>query len=138
MIKSYSRTLIFLILLIFSFQNVFCQDSLIVRGNVVEFNSNEYIPGVKIELYNGNNLATETYCDINGNFNFFTTSSCDKIVFSFVGFYSTIIENIDYEKRNEFILGQIKLYNRNDKFVTYLTKEAEREDRKEEKRVERE
>ena len=69
-----------------------------------------------------------------GAFSLSTMNSIDKIVFSYPYFHSIIIENINNFEGIELNLGTIKLFEIQIEFTRYISKKAEREGRKEDRR----
>ena len=130
--KTTIRKLFYLILFIFVHQHSFGQNNITFKGNIIEHDTKEYLPGVIIEAYKGNKLINKTTSDFdNGAFILKTNMNCDKIVLSYQGFYPIIIKNIRNQTENELKLYTLELYGIDDTIYRYISKKAEREHKKE-------
>jgi hypothetical protein len=124
-----------LFIILTSFQSAIGQNSSTLKGKVTDYNTNEYLPGVKIEIYYGKILLNKTDTNLeDGSFTLSTKNTTDKIMFSCLYYYPIIIENINKVEENELNLGIIKLIEIPIVFTRYISKKAERKGRKEEKR----
>ncbi|MDG1315419.1 MAG: hypothetical protein P8P29_07855 [Flavobacteriaceae bacterium] len=124
-----------LFIILTSFQNVIGQNSILVKGKVIDYDTNEYLPGVKIETYNGKVLLNKTDTNFeDGSFTLTTKNTTDKILFTSDYYYPIIIESINKIKGNELNIGQIQLIEIPIVFIRYISKKAEREGRREEKK----
>jgi hypothetical protein len=71
----------FFIILTF-FQSAFGQNSSILKGNITDYKTNEFLPGVNIETYNAKVLLNKTHANFeDGSFTLSTMNSTDRIVF---------------------------------------------------------
>ncbi|PQJ21252.1 hypothetical protein [Tenacibaculum sp. SG-28] len=133
------RKLIFttstLITILFSFQSAFGQNYSILKGKVIDYSTNQYLPAVKIETFNKGTLLDKTDTSLeDGSFTLSNKMKPDKIIISLNYYYPIIIENINKIKGNELNLETIRLIEIPITFTRYFSKKAEREGRKEEKR----
>lgn len=133
------RNLIFTISTLFiiltSFQSVIGQNSSLIEGKVIDYKTNEYLPGVKIKTYYKKVLLNETDTNLeNGSFTLWTKNTTDRIIISYDYYYPIIIENINKIEKNELNLGIVQLLEIPLVFTHYASKKAERKGRKEEKR----
>jgi len=133
--KNLILTISTLFIILTSFQSVIGQNPSTLKGKVTDYNSNEYLPSVKIETYNGKILLNKTDTNFeDGSFTLSTKNMTDKIIISYDYYYPIIIENINKIKEKELNLGIIKLVEIPIVFTRYISKKAERKGRKEEKR----
>jgi len=117
-----------------SFQPAVSQNSTILKGNIIDYNTEQYLPGVNIEFYKNEKLLGKTTSNFeNGSFNLLTRRNADKIVFSYSYYYPLIIENLNNLEMTELDIGTIELYEIPFSFTHYASKKAEREDKKESK-----
>ena len=92
-----------LFIILTSFQSAIGQNSSTLKGKVTDYNTNEYLPGVKIEIYYGKILLNKTDTNLeDGSFTLSTKNTTDKIMFSCLYYYPIIIENINKVEENEF------------------------------------
>lgn len=71
--------------------NVSAQDRIMVRGNVTDSKDNGPIPGVSVaEVDKDNRVITGTTTDMNGNYAVKIINPNDKLMFSFIGYKSTV------------------------------------------------
>src|SRR5690606_1595904 len=123
-----------LLIILTSFQSVIGQNSSLIKGKVIDYNTNEYLPGVKIKTYNEKVLLNETETNLeNGSFTLLTKNTADKIIISYDYYYPIIIENINKIEENELNLGIVPLLEIPLVFTRYVSKKAERKGRKVEK-----
>lgn len=135
MTRSLILTISTLFIILTSFQSAIGQNSSILKGKVIEYNTNEYLSGVKIKAYNKKVLLNETDTSLeDGSFALTTKKEIDKIVFSYNYYYPIIIENINKIQGNDLNLGTIQLVEIPLVFTRYASKKEERKGRKEEKR----
>lgn len=135
MTRSLILTISTLFIILTSFQSAIGQNSSILKGKVIDYNTNEYLSGVKIKAYNKKVLLNETDTSLeDGSFALTTKKEIDKIVFSYNYYYPIIIENINKIQGNDLNLGTIQLVEIPLVFTRYASKKEERKGRKEEKR----
>ena len=126
-----TRKVIYLILFVFIYNHSFGQNNISFKGNIIEYGTKGYLPGVLIRAYKGKELINETSSDFDGSFILTTNIQCNKIVLSSQGFYPIIIEKISDIGIKELNLETLELYAIDDTFYRYISKKAEREHKKE-------
>ncbi len=129
--KLTTRKVFYLILIVFIWNHSFGQNNISFKGNIIQYGTKEYLPGVLIGAYKGKELINETSNDFYGPFVLTTNIQCNKIVLSSLGFYPLIIEKIDYIGIKELNLGTLELYAIDLTCYRYISKKAEREHKKE-------
>ncbi|MCD9564038.1 hypothetical protein [Tenacibaculum maritimum] len=135
MMKNLILTISILFVILTPFQSIIGQSSSTLKGKITDYNTNEYLVGVKIETYNGKILLRKTETNLeDGSFTLSTKNTTNKIIISYNYYYPIIIENISKIEENVLNLGIIKLVEIPIVFTRYVSKKAERKGRKEEKR----
>ncbi|MFL0169490.1 hypothetical protein [Tenacibaculum maritimum] len=135
MMKNLILTISILFVILTPFQSIIGQSSSTLKGKITDYNTNEYLVGVKIETYNGKILLSKTETSLeDGSFTLSTKNTTNKIIISYNYYYPIIIENISKIEENVLNLGIIKLVEIPIVFTRYVSKKAERKGRKEEKR----
>ncbi|CAA0191751.1 conserved hypothetical protein [Tenacibaculum maritimum] len=133
--KNLILTISILFVILTPFQSIIGQSSSTLKGKITDYNTNEYLVGVKIETYNGKILLRKTETNLeDGSFTLSTKNTTNKIIISYNYYYPIIIENISKIEENVLNLGIIKLVEIPIVFTRYVSKKAERKGRKEEKR----
>jgi hypothetical protein len=134
MMRNLILTISTLFIILTSFQSAIGQNTSMLKGKVVDYNTNKHLSGVKIETYYKKDLLNETDTNLeDGSFALTTKKEIDKIIFSYNYYYPIIIENINKIQGNDLNLGTIQLVEIPLAFTRYASKKAERKGRKEEK-----
>jgi len=113
------KIVIFLMLgILFAGASVNAQDKILIRGKVIDKNTNETLPGVNIiELDRDNRIVGGTQTDMDGNYSIAVRNVAgQKISFSFIGFESQefpigtrAVINVELEEGGGLEIGEVTI-----------------------------
>lgn len=119
-------TILTLLFALSTFQKAFGQNSTIIKGKVIDYISNQYLPSAKIRAFNKKIIVGQTKTNFeDGSFTLLMKNNSDKLIISNDYYYPLIIENIDKIRINDFNLGKIPLVQISFDCTRYASKIAE-------------
>ncbi|NCP58766.1 MAG: hypothetical protein GW839_00485 [Flavobacteriales bacterium] len=117
-----------------SIQSVNGQNRVTLKGNFTDYENQQILPGVRVTVFNGKDILETTDTNVeNGAFSLSLEETFEKIKFSYPYYYPLIIENLNRHEGKNLDLGTLQLIEIPFSFTRYVSKKAEREDKKQSK-----
>jgi len=108
--KTYLRQISCSILFCFFLPAITFGQTIILKGQVIDFFSKTEIQGVFIGFYKDNTLIKYEQTDLNGDFELLISEKIDRVEFNFIGYVSLRITDIDLSQNLECYNVKIPLF----------------------------